>query len=404
MYHAISHHPRLGWVCWAALLILAFGFPRLSLSAQVTRSDLAARIQRVENGIPPFKRREDEAPIQLNLGELMRLYNVPGLSIAVIEDFKIAWARGYGVKEAGSSAPVTGHTLFQAGSVSKPVAAAGALTLVESGRLSLDEAVNRRLKSWQIPENELTALRAVTLRHLLSHSSGLTAHGFDGYAVNSNVPTTVQVLNGEPPANSVPVRVTLVPGTEYEYSGGGYVVTQLLVSDVTGESFPQFMRTAVLDKAGMTDSTFEQPIPPARATEAATGTRDGGDPVPGRWHVYPEMAAAGLWTTASDLAKFAVEIALSRRGKANHVLSQEMTRQMLTPQIAHRGLGFDVGKYDTLEEFGHAGDDAGFNAILIMFADSGKGVAIMTNSDNGSMVYQQLVRSVAREYGWPHAQ
>jgi len=173
-----------------------------------------------------------------------------------------------------------------------------------------------------------------------------------------------------------------------------------LVSDVTGKSFPQFMRP-VLDKAGMTDSTFEQPLPPARAGEAATGTLASGEPVPGRWHVYPEMAAAGLWTTATDLAKCAIEIALSKRGQANHVLSQAMTQQMLTPQIAHRGLGFEVGRYDDLAEFGHGGDDAGFNAVLIMFADSGKGVAIMTNSDNGLMVHRALVRSVAKEYGWP---
>src|SRR4051812_6472576 len=299
MYYAMTYPRgeltlscRLARVCWAALLIFAFVFPRLSLSARDTRSGLTARIQRVENGIPPFKRRDDEAPMQLNLSELMRLYNVPGLSIAVIDDFKIAWARGYGVKEAGSNAPVTGRTLFQAASISKPVAAVGALTLVESGKLSLDEAVNHRLKSWQIPENELTAERAVTLRHLLSHSSGLTGHGSKGYAIDSPVPTTVQLLNGEPPATSVPVRVTLVPGTEYEYSGGGYVVTQLLISDLTGDSFPQFMRTAVLDKAGMTDSTYEQPLPQVRAGEAATGTRDSGDPVPGRWRVYPEMAAS----------------------------------------------------------------------------------------------------------------
>src|SRR3954452_18676108 len=132
MYHAVTYPGgelnlscRLARVCWAALLIFAFGFPRLSLSAQDTRSGLTARIQRVENGIPPFKRRDDEAPMQLNLGELMRLYNVPGLSIAVIDDFKIAWARGYGVKEAGSNAPVTVRTLFQAASISKPVAAVG---------------------------------------------------------------------------------------------------------------------------------------------------------------------------------------------------------------------------------------------------------------------------------------
>ena len=349
-----------------------------------------------------MKRREDEAPLRIDLLQLMRLLKVPGLSIAVMDDFKIAWSKAYGVREAGSDAPVTVHTLFQAGSISKPVTAAGALALVQSGKVALDEDINRGLKSWHLPDNELTALRKVTLRELLSHSAGLPVHGFAGYAVDEPVPTVVQILNGEPPANSVPVRVTLVPGTEYEYSGGGYVMTQLLITDTTGQSFPAFMRSAVLDKAGMSDSTFEQPLPQARVPQAATGTRANGEPVPGRWHIYPEMSAGGLWTTATDLARFALEIALSKQGKANHVLSEAMTRQMLTPQIAHRGLGFEVGSYNNLAEFGHGGDDEGFTALLIMFADSGKGVAIMTNSDIGSHLMPYLVRSVAKEYGWQY--
>src|SRR5262249_41749020 len=156
------------------------------------------------------------------------------------------------------------------------------------------------------PENEFTALRKVTLRQLLSHSAGLPVHGFGGYSVGTPLPTTAQILNGEPPANSMPVRVTLVPGTVLEYSGGGYVLTQLLMGDVTGQPFPTILRQAVFDKIGMTDSTYEQPIPADRAAQAATGTEAGGDPVAGRWHVYPEMAAAGLWTTATDLARFAI--------------------------------------------------------------------------------------------------
>jgi CubicO group peptidase (beta-lactamase class C family) len=388
------------FLCGSMLLPGAKAWTDPKPAAEQANSGPAARIERVERGMPPLRRRDDEAPLRLDLVQLMRLFKVPGLSIAVIDDFKIAWAKGYGVKDVGSSEPVTVHTLFQAGSISKPVAAVGALSLVQRGKLALDEDVNRRLKSWQVPDNEFTALRKVTLRHLLSHSSGLPVHGFGGYAVDSPIPTAVQILNGEPPANSLPVRVTMVPGTEFKYSGGGYVLTQLLMIDVTGEPFPAFMRESVLDRMGMADSTYEQPLPPQRASQAATGTRSGGDPVPGRWHVYPEMAAGGLWTTATDLARFAIETASSKRGKANHVLSEAMTREMLTPQIAHRGLGFDVGSYGNLEEFGHGGDDDGFNAVLIMFADSGKGVAIMTNSDNGYRVMEYVVRSVAKEYGW----
>ena len=235
---------------------------------------------------------------------------------------------------------------------------------------------------------------------ILSHSAGLTVHGFPGYAAGSPIPTLVQIFNGEPPANTAPIRVDFVPGTKFRYSGGGVTIEQQLVIDVTGKPFPQFMRETVLDKIGMADSTYEQPPPPGRAAMAATATHADGMPVPGKWHIYPEMAAAGLWTTATDLAKFGIEIALSKQGKANHVLSEATTREMLKPQIEQVGLGFFLGQNKNPGEFGHNGADEGFQAVLIMFADSGKGVAIMANSDNGIAVANALTGSVAKEYEW----
>jgi CubicO group peptidase (beta-lactamase class C family) len=234
----------------------------------------------------------------------------------------------------------------------------------------------------------------------LSHSAGLTVHGFPGYEVGSPIPNLVQIFNGEAPANTAAIRVDFVPGTKFRYSGGGVTIEQQLVTDVAGKPFPQFMRETVLDKIGMADSTYEQPLPPARAVMAATATHSDGMPVAGKWHIYPEMAAAGLWTTATDLAKFAIEIALSKQGKANHVLSQATTREMLKPQIEQVGLGFFLAGHKNPEEFGHNGADEGFQALLIMFADSGKGVAIMANSDNGITIANYLTQSVAQEYGW----
>jgi CubicO group peptidase (beta-lactamase class C family) len=360
----------------------------------------AQRIARVENGIPPIPLGENEPPLQVNLQKLMEVYKVPGLSVAVIDNFKIIWTKAYGVTEAGASTPVTTSTLFQAGSISKPVAATGTLYLVEQGKLSLDEDVNRKLVSWKVPDNEFTKDQKVTLRRIMSHSAGLTVHGFPGYAVDEPIPTLVQIFNGEKPANTAPIRVNIVPGTKSVYSGGGVTIEQQLVMDVTGEPFPQFMRETVLDKIGMRESTYEQPLPPVRAALAASGTYADGKVVRGRWHVYPEMAAAGLWTTPSDLAKFAIEIALSRQGKANHVLSQAMTSQMLTPQIDDVGLGFFLGGKNNPSQFGHIGADEGFQAILTMFSDSGHGVVVMANSDNGVTLGNYFIKSVAREYAW----
>jgi CubicO group peptidase (beta-lactamase class C family) len=348
----------------------------------------------------------NQPPADITLKKLMDVFKVPGLSVAVIDNYQIAWAKGFGMIESGGSTPVTTKTLFQAGSISKPVAAVGAMWLVEHGKLSLDEDVNKKLKTWTVPENEFTKDQKVTLRRLMSHSAGLTVHGFPGYAVSEPRPTLVQIFNGEKPANTAPIRVDFVPGTKMRYSGGGVTIEQQLVIDVTGEPFPKFMEQTVLSKIGMGDSTYEQPLPAARAALTATGTRSSGRSVEGRWHIYPEMAAAGLWTTPTDLAKFAIEIALSKQGKANHVLSQKSVQEMLTPQIKAEGgngsvgLAFFLGMENSPDAFGHNGADEGFQALLVMFADSGRGIAIMGNSDAFFRVAPYVENAVRQARGW----
>ncbi len=236
---------------------------------------------------------EGEAPISMSLREWMALHRIPGLSVAVFEGHRIVWAKAYGVREAGGTAPVALDTLFQAGSISKPVTALAVMRHAEAGKWMLDEPVNGKLASWKVPDNEFTARQKVTLRRLLSHSAGTTVHGFPGYAAGGPLPTVVQVLDGVPPANTAPVRVDVVPGTRTRYSGGGTTIVQLMMVDQLGKPFPQIMQEAVFGPLGLKDSTFEQPLPPGLAARAASGTRADGTVVPGRWHVYPEMAAAG---------------------------------------------------------------------------------------------------------------
>ena len=364
--------------------------------------DPKARQERIENGIAPVELGSGQAPLKVGLAELMKAYNVPALSVAVIDGYKIAWAKAYGVTELGGKEAATPKTLFQAGSISKPVAASGMLALVQQGKLALDEDVNLKLKSWKVPENEFTKEQKVTLRRLASHTAGLTVHGFPGYDVDKKVPTTVQVLDGEKPdVNTAPIRVDFVPGTKWRYSGGGVTIEQLVMTDVAGKPFPTLMKELILDKAGMTDSTYEQPLPKAWQARTATGTYGDGKSVHGKWHVYPEMAAAGLWTTPTDLAKFAIEIANEKQGKSTKLLSKAMIDQMFTrpPSSPEMGIGFALPP-ERPGEFGHNGADEGFQAELIMNADTGQGVAIMANSDNGILVAREYIRSLAKEYSW----
>jgi CubicO group peptidase (beta-lactamase class C family) len=362
---------------------------------------VAGRIQRIENGLLPETPLRSQPPEKRRLAERMAYHETPGVSVAVINDGEIEWARGFGVTEAGKPEPVTTETLFQAGSISKPVAAMAALRLVQEGRIDLDEDVNTYLTSWKVPPNGLWQPR-VTLRQLLSHTAGLTLHGFPGYLPSRPVPTLPQILDGQEPANTGPVRVNTLPGTQFRYSGGGTTIMQLMLMDVLGQPFPEIMRAMVLDPLGMEHSTYEQPLPPARARFAATGHPSDSRPVDGKWHVYPEMAAAGLWTTASDLARFALEIQQSLAGKSNKVLSTEMVSQMLTPQVEdHMGLGPFLEGKDGSARFGHGGADEGFLANLTAYRHRGQGSVVMVNSNRGWPVISEILRAIAQEYGWP---
>jgi CubicO group peptidase (beta-lactamase class C family) len=365
--------------------------------AVVGQSPVQSRIERVEKGMlgPTLIKGAPGWAIQ----ERMGLYKVPGVSIAVINDFKVEWARAYGVKDVETREPVVTDTLFQAASISKPVAAMVALKKVEEGKIALDENINNKLTSWKLPDNEFTAKRKVTLANLLSHTGGTTVHGFPGYAVGEKIPTLPEVLDGSPPANTAPVRVDMEPGTKPRYSGGGVTIAQLAIMDVEKRPYPQIAQETVLGPLQMTNSTYSQPLPDETRKKAASGHRSSGKPVVGKIHIYPEMAAAGLWTTPTDLAKFAIEVQLSLVGKSNKVLSKKTAARMVTPFLDTVGLGLMVEKHGAATYFGHGGSNEGFRCQLLVHRDKGYGAVVMVNSDNGQIIYE-IIRSIAREYQW----
>ncbi len=363
-------------------------------------SSTLEKIRAVESGLmPPVVLKGRPVP-HLTIEERMKALNVRGVSVAVINNYEVEWAKGYGVTDMESNHPVTTQTLFQAGSISKPVAAVAAMRLVEQHNLSLDDDVNTFLKSWKLPDNEFTKEQKVTLRRIMSHSAGLTVHGFPGYAAGEPVPSIVDVLDGRKPANTAPIRVDILPGTRFRYSGGGYTIMQLIMIDVTGKTFPALLEETVLSKAAMSHSTYEQPLPADHAGLAASGYRSNGEAVPGKYHTYPEMAAAGLWTTATDLARFAIEIQKSREGRSNKILSKATVDEMLRDQKKPYGLGFGLEEVSGSHRFGHGGADEGFQALLQATFD-GKGYAIMANSDNGIRLANEIALAIAAAYNWP---
>lgn len=323
------------------------------------------RIDRVENGLTSPILIQGETPQKYHLLKRMEEMKIPSVSIAVINEGKIEWLKAYGADV---------HTPFQAGSVSKPVSAFAILSLVEQGILNLDEEVNQKLKSWKIPENEYTQSVKVTLRHLLSHSSGINMIGFDGYRNDEPLPTLIQTLEGRVPANTLPHCVEFIPGSKMSYSGGGYNVAQLLVEDVTHQTFQEFMQNTLLEPLGMSNSTFAY-LPSKK--------------------IYPESAAAGLWTTPEDLAKWLIEI--------QNVLinGRKIVQEMVTPQVGIHGLGPVIsGEGETLE-LNHKGRTDDFTCEIVCFPYLKKGAVVMTNAGNTGAFVQEVLRSIACEYQWP---
>jgi CubicO group peptidase (beta-lactamase class C family) len=336
-----------------------------------------------------------------SIAVMMQKRHIAGLSLAVIQNGEIVKATGYGFTDESHAKPVTPDTLFQAASVSKPVAAMAALRFAEAGKLSLDADVNTVLQSWRVPENEFTKDQKVTLRRLLSHTAGLTVHGCPGYVIDDPLPALDKVLNGEKPANTPPIRVDAVPGAAWRYSGGGYTVLQQMLIDVSGRLFPELLQQTVLKPLGMQNSTYEQPLPAVLAPRAATGHGVLRQPVKGRWHVYPEMAAAGLWTTPSDLARFAIGLQQSLAERPNAIISPAMAREMLTVQKASGGLGVFLSGSGKTRRFEHGGGNAGFRALLVAYAETGQGAVVMINADDDSPCRSCVLEAVAQAYHWP---
>ena len=399
---------RMGQVALTAVVALQAALALVAVPAPVASQQRGgaggtagtpAEMQAVIEGVQTPNRQGLDV---LTLEEVMERFGVPGISVAVIHDFDVHWAKGYGVADVETGAPVDVETLFQAASISKPVTATAAMVAVQEGRFSLDDDINAILTSWQLPGNGFTGDRPVTPRLLFSHTAGLgDGHGFPGYDPGVPRPTAVQILNGDEPSNVEAVTMVRPPLTAMHYSGGGTTIMQLALTDVFGEPFPELMRKTVLEPVGMTTSTFEQPLPPdrdANAARAHAGGRALGD---AKWHVYSAMAAAGLWTNARDLARFAIEVQKAARGDPDRVFTAASAAEMLSPVgVGDFAVGFSIAREGQGWYFSHGGGNWGFTCYLVAHKAKGYGAAVMTNASGGGQVFQEVIARIQRAYGW----
>jgi CubicO group peptidase (beta-lactamase class C family) len=372
---------------WAGALLFGTGEAQDPSAAQIAQLEGAQSPNR--QGFDPY-----------TIPEMMKLLHVPGVSIAVARDFQVQWTKSYGMADEVANAPVTPETRFQAASISKPVTAFAVLRAVEAGKLSLDENVNKYLKSWKIPENGYTR-GGVTLRSLLSHTSGTgDGFGFPGYNPSAPLPTLEQILDGKPPSNVGPVFWERPPFAAFKYSGGGIVIEQVVLQEVYGKPFAEIMQEQVLEPVGMNNSTYEQPLPAAQDKYAARAHDGEGKAMDAKWHVYPEQAAAGLWTTPMDLVKLGIEVQKALRGDSK-LLSQRTALEMVAPVgTGPFAVGFEIEKRGEGWYFMHNGSNWGFRSDLTMHRLKGYGIAVMTNSDAGGRMIGEIEGRVAAVANW----
>lgn len=331
-----------------------------------------------------------------SIEERMEHYGIPGVSIAIIHNGKIAWAKGYGVTNKEDQIPVTTQTLFQAAATTMPVTAYGALQLVEQGKIDLDENVNSYLKSWKVPENEFTKEKKVTVRNLLNHSAGIHPRGTGSFSIDDEIPTLVEILSGTPPASNEPLTVNKEPDESVRFAYASYVPIQQMMLDVEGKEFPEIMHELVLKPLEMNNSTFNQTLTAEQLTKVATGYHQDGSMVKGGKEIYPVMASYGLWTTPQDYAKFLTNV----------LRSKDLNQLMGTPYGVNNsgwsftlGLGFQLLNRNDEIYLRHHGWNTGFYAEIVAHRDKGYGVVVMTNSTFPEF-NAEVMRSVAQTYGW----
>lgn len=359
------------------------------------------KIQRIESGLIPANIIVGEPDKTFTLSDRMKYFNVPGISIAVIKDHKVEWAKSYGVKEAGTKDTVGLNTMFQAASMSKPITAMIAMKLEEENKIDLKRDINQQLKKWHIPENEYTRQTAVTSELLMLHMGGVNVPSFPGYPATDSIPDVLGVLNGTPPSNTEAVKVVLTPNTKWSYSGGGYTILQFLMEETTGTPFPRMMKNYLIDPLGLKNSTFEHNLTAGQQKQVAKGHREDGSVVPGGYYRYPEKAAAGLWTTPMEYAEMVIDLEKSYHGEPGRILKPETSRKMLKKYRGDMALGIVLKNIGDSLALAYGGWNEGYMCDVYSYLKSGSGVVIMTNSNNGYFLIQEIYRSLATVYEWP---
>jgi CubicO group peptidase (beta-lactamase class C family) len=395
---ARSDHTR--FVSFASALLATCLFAAGAARAQDSDRGNPTPLSALQHGLRPTVLKAGEPLPAWSLPERMAHHHVPGVAIAVLRGGEVVDAVGFGVREAGTHDAVDADTLFSVGSISKVITAAAALRLVDQGRIDLDRDVNAYLKSWQLPPASGIADPTVTMRMLLSHTAGLTVHGFQDYLPGETLPTLLDTLDGKPPAKNDPVRLEREPGSRGKYSGGGIMVEQQVLEDLTGRPFEAVARAQVFDPVGMRRSTFENPLSATRGNIAKAHDEKGErTALPLGWQVFPEQAASGLWTSANELGAFVGALIRSYQGRGTFLPRAIATQMMTQVSSSPHGLGPRLDGAGTTRIFHHGGANDSYHAWIEGYLETGDGFVILTNGADGYWLHNEIRNALSDALG-----
>ena len=325
-------------------------------------------------------------------------HKIPGFSIAVIRKGELVWTQAWG-NQSSNGGKLACDTLFQAGSLAKPVTVFAAFRMQQKNLINFDTNIEQYLSRYHLPSGAQTESNPVTFRNIFTHRSGIIAGGYEGYPNGSAIPTDVQTLSGLPPSNAPKLEILAPPNTQLRYSGAGYTVAEIALQDRFEKDFDPLMQEWLLKPFGMKQASFAQPIPPKFFPQIARGHDSQGKMIPGGWHNHPEQAAAGLWATPSDMATFLIELHRAYTHKSKLISKASMKEFLADTQDGH-SYGFRRLGEESAIFFTHNGGTRGYRAGMTINLESGDGLVYMSNSDAGANLGLEFLAAIARTEQW----
>lgn len=345
---------------------------------------------------------------QDKLDKLLKEHKLPGVSLAVIDNFKVVLRATSGEKRFGSGELIDHDTAFSTASISKPITALLVAMLEEQGKLSFDDSVAKYLKRWTLNTNDFPEPDAITFRRLLSHTAGTTQGGFADYYDGDDVPTAIDSLNGaKVPRYDKPISLKFEPGTNWDYSGGGYVIVQIALEDLTGKPLPELAESMLFEPLGMTRTTMYQPNHKAFLSNVARVHHNDLTVIGAGLPICPQIAPSGMWSTPSDMATLIIEMQKALAGKPTNVISQDVAKATTQIQTLHTTGGWGLGwmrveAKGNIDWFSHGGSNTGTGGHIMGTMEGGRGIAIFGNGGNPSRipVIETLTADVLSQLSW----